>query len=193
MHGSKSEFGALELVLAISPSFDLGITHHFFSWTPYSSRKIFSKFHNFYQQVRPVGVRFNWFIELACMEHWFWWFWRLIPTWIGPISSRSVLAYIGPWFGFLAAHHESIWILGGEASWKLKGVSLHGELVRRVIGECGFKVEGLFSRAECMGKWMEAGGWFVPTWCISWFVSSWCSLIEGVINKIYNLLHHILG
>ena len=25
------------------------------------------------------------------------------------------------------------------------------------------------------------------------FVSSWCSLIEGVINKIYNLLHHILG
>ena len=35
--------------------------------------------------------------------------------------------------------------------------------------------------------------WFVPNWCLSWFVSSWCSLIEGVINKIYNLLHHILG
>ena len=33
---------------------------------------------------------------------------------------------------------------------KLKGVNLHGELVRRVIGECGFEVEGLFSRAECM-------------------------------------------
>ena len=35
--------------------------------------------------------------------------------------------------------------------------------------------------------------WFVPNWCLSWFMSSWCSLIEGVINKIYNLLHHILG
>ena len=23
--------------------------------------------------------------------------------------------YFGPWFGFLAAHHESIWILGSEA------------------------------------------------------------------------------
>ncbi|KAL6347284.1 hypothetical protein AAG906_013720 [Vitis piasezkii] len=86
MHGSKSEFGALGLVLAISPSSDLGIMHHR-SWA---------------------------------------------ILWV----------HFGPWFGFLAAHHESIWIL----------VSLHGELVRRVIGECGFEVEGLFSRAECMGK-----------------------------------------
>ena len=30
--------------------------------------------------------------------------------------------------------------------------------MRRVIRECGFEVEGLFSRAECMGKLMEAGG-----------------------------------
>ena len=35
---------------------------------------------------------------------------------------------------------------------------MHGELVRRVIGECGFEVGGLFSIAECMGKWMEARG-----------------------------------
>ena len=35
--------------------------------------------------------------------------------------------------------------------------------------------------------------WFVPNWCLSWFVSSWCSLIERVINKIYNLYHHALG
>ena len=126
----------------------------FFPWNPYSSWNLLSRFHNFYQLVRPIGVRFNQFIELACMEHWFWWFWSPIPTWLGPISSRLVLGYIG----FLAAYHESIWILGGEASWKLKGVSLHGELVRRVIGECGFEVEGLFSRVECMGKWMEVGG-----------------------------------
>ena len=30
MHGSKSEFGALGIVLAISPSSDLGIMHNFF-------------------------------------------------------------------------------------------------------------------------------------------------------------------
>ena len=40
-----------------------------------------------------------------------------------------------------------------------------------------------------MGPFM----WFMPNWCLSWFMSSWCSLIEGVINKIYNLLHHLLG
>ena len=34
---------------------------------------------------------------------------------------------------------------------------------------------------------LEPVSWFVPNWCLSWFVSSWCSLIEGVINKIYNL------
>ena len=27
----------------------------------------------------------------------------------------------------------------------------------------------------------------------NWFMSNWCSLIEGVINKIYNLYHHALG
>ena len=40
---------------------------------------------------------------------------------------------------------------------------------------------------------IDQSNWFVPNWCLSWFVSSWCSLIEGVINKIYNLLHHELG
>ena len=91
MHGSKSEFGALELVLAISPSSDLGIMNPFFSWTSYYSGKILSKFHNFSQPVQLVGIWFNRFIELACMEHWFWWFWSLIPTWLGSISSRSFL------------------------------------------------------------------------------------------------------
>ncbi|KAL6339287.1 hypothetical protein AAG906_028002 [Vitis piasezkii] len=84
MHGSKSEFGALGLVLAISPH---SILESYRSWA---------------------------------------------TLWV----------HFGPCFGFFAAHHESIWIL----------VSLHGELVRRVIKECGFEVEGLFSRAECMGK-----------------------------------------
>ncbi|KAL6347619.1 hypothetical protein AAG906_026147 [Vitis piasezkii] len=111
MHGSKSECGALGLVLAISPSSDLGIVHHFFSWTPYSSGNLMEKVHNFSQPVEPVDRS-----------------WAIL--WV----------HFGPWFGFLVAHNESIWIL----------VSLHGELVRRVIGECVFEVKGMFSRAECM-------------------------------------------
>ncbi|KAL6315909.1 hypothetical protein AAG906_013256 [Vitis piasezkii] len=80
MHGSKSKFGALGLVLAISPSFDLGIMHHR-SWA---------------------------------------------ILWV----------HFGPWFGFLQPT-----------------MNPYGSLVvKRVIGECGFEVEGLFSRAECMGK-----------------------------------------
>ena len=71
VYWSVSELGALEPVLDISPSSDLRIMHRFYSWTPYSSGKILSKFHNFSQSVQPVGVRFNRFIELACMEHWF--------------------------------------------------------------------------------------------------------------------------
>ena len=71
VYRSVSELGALKFVLAISPSSDLGIAHHFFSWTPYSLGNLLSKFHNFSQPVQPVGVWFNRFIELACMEHWF--------------------------------------------------------------------------------------------------------------------------
>ena len=44
--------------------------------------------------------------------------------------------HFGPWFGFLAAHHESIWILGGEASWKLKGASWPRKC-KRNNGGCG--------------------------------------------------------
>ncbi|KAL6347636.1 hypothetical protein AAG906_026164 [Vitis piasezkii] len=117
MHGSKSEFGALGLVLAISPSSDLeSCTMLFHGLLILQEPSI--KVHNFSQSVQLVGVRFN------------------------DRSWAILWVHFGPWFRFLSAHHESIWIL----------VSLHGELVRRVIGECGFEVEGLFSRAECMGK-----------------------------------------
>ena len=60
----------------------------FFLWTHYSSRNILPNFQKFSQSARPVGSRFNRFIELACMEHWFWWFWSPIPTWLGPMDSR---------------------------------------------------------------------------------------------------------
>ena len=69
IHLSRSEFGALGLVLIISPSSNLRIMHHFFLWTPYSSTNILSRFQNFSQPDRPVGIQFNWFIKSACMEH----------------------------------------------------------------------------------------------------------------------------
>ena len=56
------EFGALELVLIISPSSELEIMHHFFCWIPYSLRNSLKKFRNFYQLDQPVWnqiTRFN--------------------------------------------------------------------------------------------------------------------------------------
>ena len=57
-------FGALGLVLIISPFFKLKIAHRFFSWIPYSSRDILSNFQDFFatgstgwhpvQPVQPV-------------------------------------------------------------------------------------------------------------------------------------------
>ena len=44
IHRSRFKFRALGLVLIISPLSELGITHRFFLWTPYSSRNILSKF-----------------------------------------------------------------------------------------------------------------------------------------------------
>ena len=53
--------------------------------------------------------------------------------------------------------------------------------------------EGCTKFCEGCTNGLKVRSWFMPSWCLSWFVSSWCSLIEGVVNKIYNLLHHILG
>ena len=54
VHRSKFEYGALGLVSIISPSSKLRIVHHFFLWTPCSSRNILSKFQFFSQPARPV-------------------------------------------------------------------------------------------------------------------------------------------
>ena len=200
IHWSRFEFGALGLVLIISPSSELGIMHHFFLWTPYSSRNILPKFQFFSQSARPVpkkfqfrqnslkqvwirstwdsfdhislirpwnhllcflidslffkkhsvkiwkifstdstgwhpawpigirldrlasgsigwhparpvGIRFNRFIESTCMEHWFWWFWSPIPTWLGPMGSRSVLGCIlDPFWVFFRIPCSPPWI-----------------------------------------------------------------------------------
>ena len=48
---SRFEFGAPDLVFVISPSFELGITLHFFCWIPYSSRNILSNFQNFLSRI----------------------------------------------------------------------------------------------------------------------------------------------
>ena len=59
-----------------------------------------------------------------------------------------------------------------------------------VIPESLFIMIFELRRVVAMLYWSH---WFMPNWCLNWFMSSWCSLFEGVINKIYNLLHHILG
>ena len=67
----RFKFGAPKFVLVISPSSELRITlsFFFFFWFPYSSRNILSKFQKFSQSARLVGIRFNRFIESACIEH----------------------------------------------------------------------------------------------------------------------------
>ena len=63
------EFGALGIVPIISPSSELGIMHHFFSWTPCYSKNILSKFQNYSQPARPIPKVSVWaeFIE-ACLN-----------------------------------------------------------------------------------------------------------------------------
>ena len=67
--------------------------------------------------------------------------------------------HFGPYFGFLAAHHESIWILGGEASWKLKIVSLHGEWGGELMGKLILRLIGALSRAWRREKRRGFDGW----------------------------------
>ena len=64
--------------------------------------------------------------------------------------------------------------------------------------QSGFWWPSLFKDAHSMCKGCDRCQrlgklWFLPSRCISWLMSSWCSLVEVVINKIYNLLHHELG
>ena len=88
----------LVIVLIISPSSELGIMHHFFSWIPYSSRNILSNFQDFLQPVQPVGIRFSRFsrfIESAGVEHWF----LVIILIISPFSELGIAHHF--FHGFL--------------------------------------------------------------------------------------------
>ena len=67
--------------------------------------------------------------------------------------------HFGPYFGFLATHHESIWILGGKASWKLKIVSLHGKWGEKWMGKLISRLTGALSRAWKREKWKDFDGW----------------------------------
>ena len=58
-YSSKFKFGALELVLVISPSSELEIMHCFFFWIPYSERNIVSNFHIFF---------LNWIDQLGTVQ-----------------------------------------------------------------------------------------------------------------------------
>ena len=133
--------------MIISPSSDLGIAHRFFQWTLCSSRNILSKFQNFSQLARLVGIRLDQLASGSTGWHparsvgirldrlafgstgsssqlvWstdFGDFGAQFLHGLGPWTPDQFWAvfwiHFGPYFGFLAAHHESIWILGGEAS-----------------------------------------------------------------------------
>ena len=77
-------FGALGLVLIVSPSSKLGIKNRFFLWIPYSSRNILSNFQNFLQL---LGIQFNRFIESAGVEHYF----LVIVLIISPSSELGIM------------------------------------------------------------------------------------------------------
>ena len=95
----------------ISPFFELGIVYRFFSWIPYSSRNIISNFQDFLQPVRLVDIRFSRFIESTGVKHWFWSFWDPNPTWLRPISSRSVLGnVVGPFWALVWVSCSPPWI-----------------------------------------------------------------------------------
>ena len=116
---SRFEFRAPDLALVISPSFELRIVLHFFlDSLLFKEHSI--KFLKFFlansigwHSVQPV-LRASLCRTLFLVN------WSSNPTWIGSISSRSILGSIFDSFwlclGLLSAHHESIRILGGEAS-----------------------------------------------------------------------------
>ena len=94
--------------------------HRFFCWSPYSSGNIISKFHNFPQLDGLVGSWFNRLVGLACVERCFCDFGAQIVYGSGPYAQARpwevLWVHFVPWIKLHAAHHESMWILGGEAS-----------------------------------------------------------------------------
>ena len=82
---------------------------------------------------------------------------------LGPWTSDQFWAvfwiHFGPYFGFLAAHHESIWIFGGKASWKLKIVNLHGKWGGELLGKLILRLTRALSRAWRREKWRGFDGW----------------------------------
>ena len=97
------------------------------------------------------------------MKHWFWWFWSQFSHGLGPwaLDQFWIVFWIhfGPYFGFLATHLESIWILGGEASWKLKIVSLHGKWGGELMGKLILRLIGAFYRVWKREKQRGFDGW----------------------------------
>ena len=90
--------------------------------------------------VRPVGNQFNPSIGPACIYHWFWWFWSSNPTWLGTISSRSVLGNIlGPFWalGQVPCSPPSIHM---DFWWWTKGVNME-------------RVPHLVDYEKCLWRW----------------------------------------
>ena len=151
IHWSKSEFGALGFVLIISPSSDLGIAHRFFNGLlilQVTFCKNFKIFLNRLDQLASGSIgsssQLVWSTDfgdfLAQFLHG-------LGLWAPDQFWAVFWIHFGPYLGFLAAHHESIWILGGEASWKLKIVSLHGKWGGELMEKLISRLTGALSRA----------------------------------------------
>ena len=130
-HYFFSDFGEHSLFRSYLPHPNLELCTDFFCWSPYFSGNIISKFHNFPLPARLVGIRFN---QLSGQLMWsadFCDFRAQIPYGSCPYALDRSWAVFWVHFGLClklhAAHHESMWILGGEASSKLRIVSLHGK------------------------------------------------------------------
>ena len=133
VHRSRFEYGALGLVSIISPSSELGIAHRFFCWITYSSRNIVSKYEYFYQPLKLMVNRFNWFkfffrrstgsSGLLANGSAFGIFGALVQDG-SSLSAPNGLGgwfYVrfGPFFGLIATQLESMWILGRQGIMKL--------------------------------------------------------------------------
>ena len=145
IHWSKSKFGALGLVLIISPLPFFFMDSLFFKENLVKIYKFFSTSSTSWHPIQLVhrvslyGALILVILEPNSYMAWAPWapdqFWAVF--WIP----------FGPYFGFLGAHHESIWILSGEASWKLKIVSLHGKWGVELMGKLILRLIGALSRA----------------------------------------------
>ena len=120
IHRSRFEFGAHGLVLIIFPSSELGTAHRFFYGLLLLQGTFGQNFKIFLNQLDRLASGSAGSSSQLVWSTDFGDFGAQFLHGLGPWAPDQFWAvfwiHFGPYFGFLAAHHESIWILGGEAS-----------------------------------------------------------------------------